>query len=217
MNNIYNYNNSYINRRNLNRRNSKKIDKANLIELEEVDEIHGVKCLFGDDNPPFWQFECGGYICNNCSYKIVSNVKKSENCPKCQKELKVFKFCNRYVKSEENTLIDLKDVNVSVLEFEDDKENKENKQSLPKNNIDDNECREALKNVKDEDGLNSKREKDIGRQTCQICFVLKSTKKINCDSTAEHLICSYCYNRMIKIDKIRLCPFCRTKIKEKDM
>ena len=218
MNNINNYNNSYINRRNLNRRN-RKMEKSNLIELKAIDENHGIKCLFGDENPPFWVFECGGYLCNNCCYKIVSNVRNNIKCTKCEKELKIFKFCNRYsntmANEENNTLIDLKDVNLSVLE---DEEEKEKKETFPKNFIDDNECRERLKNIKQEKKCDielkgSKKEEEVGKQTCQICFVLKSSKKINCDSMTNHMICSYCYNRMIKIDKIKLCPFCRTEIK----
>ena len=49
------------------------------------------------------KIDCGVHNCEKCIHKT--------KCTKCEKDLKVFKFCNRYSNSnteENNTLIDLK-------------------------------------------------------------------------------------------------------------
>lgn len=286
-------------------RNARK-EKNFLKDLKPQNELHDAKCLFGDERQPFWLFDCGGYMCNQCSNKVVSQVKVKYKCPKCNKDLKNFKYLNRYVTKnikennnddDNNTIIDLDDVNVSCennneieiisKDSEKDKErytlenakiNSENNlQKLEKEqNEKDFICNtengdhpndndninfniylgknlnsEENKNFNNKEEINSnsklriekknnsrdtndnninnipetrnivcdknnqnQEKKDGNVQTCQICFVLKSTKIINCESATPHILCSYCYNRMLKIDKVKVCPFCKTKIKK---
>lgn len=269
-------------------RSQKKTDKNPLNILQSVNDLHDAKCIFGDENPPFWLFDCGGYVCNQCSFRIVAeNVKNKHKCPKCEKDLKNFRFINRYVSgaatpqegNNNNTVIDLDDVNVSGVclseeiemqnvyveevntskykkekekEMQKDFEGKEKIENQNNNNnnnkendniehdeheiLDCNNIKENKKELKDENENNNNKsclsgrkfkknknlnnnvnikndnENNFKKETCQICFVLKSTKRIQCESATPHMICSYCYNRMLKIDKVKVCPFCRTKI-----
>jgi hypothetical protein len=47
---------------------------------------------------------------------------------------------------------------------------------------------------------------------CNICFERVPERKIECQSSCTHKICSFCYFRLVNVQKIRLCPFCRTPI-----
>jgi hypothetical protein len=47
---------------------------------------------------------------------------------------------------------------------------------------------------------------------CNICFERVPERKIECESSCLHKICSFCYFRLLNVQKIRLCPFCRTTI-----
>jgi len=281
-------------------RSLKKADKNSLTTLQPVNDLHDTKCLFRDENPPFWLFDCGGYVCNQCSFRIVAeNVRITKHkCPKCDQDLKNFRFINRYVSAAtpeegDNTVIDLDDVNVSCSgvclseeiemenvnveqvvnmnrgagEREKNKGKEERKKKIENENVNENDKRNESNNRNEdcedenldsnnnnevnydiqknknnfEDGKkNSNNNKDKcdtcerklnnknkivdndemnkiicnKKETCQICFVLKSSKIIQCESATPHMICSYCYNRMLKIDKVKVCPFCRTKIKK---
>lgn len=50
-------------------------------------------------------------------------------------------------------------------------------------------------------------------QVCNICFERKLEKKIDCQSPHPHMLCVQCYDRLINVQNIKLCPFCRTLIK----
>lgn len=205
-------------------RQLKKLEQDTLNTLQPINDLHDTKCLFGDNNPPFWLFDCGGYMCNQCSFKIVADiVKEKHKCPKCEQELKNFRYLNRYSSvtpnEQNNTIINLDDVNISEIDDS-------NKQEIELPIIDEknkngnnqgNEISDTSKrNLKKEDSFNKrnskKKNENIIQETCQICFVLRVTKKIDCESSTKHMLCNYCYNRMLKIDKVKVCPFCRTKI-----
>jgi hypothetical protein len=46
---------------------------------------------------------------------------------------------------------------------------------------------------------------------CNICGERVGDKRINCQSP-DHFLCYVCYDRLINVQKILLCPFCRTLI-----
>jgi hypothetical protein len=48
--------------------------------------------------------------------------------------------------------------------------------------------------------------------TCNICRERVCDKKINC-SSPDHYLCYICYDRLVNVQKIILCPYCRTLIK----
>lgn len=149
--------------------------------LNHHDKLHDNKCIFGDESPPFWEFDCGGYMCNPCSLKIVTNFTPDRsNCPKCNKPFSSFRYINRFFENEDS--ISLKDQSVIKIE--------------------------SIKS----DSLNNSINDSQADSTCKICFVLKNSKKIKCDSNKPHLLCNYCYNRLINIEEIANCPFCRNDI-----
>ena len=53
----------------------------------------------------------------------------------------------------------------------------------------------------------------VSDDVCKICFTLKHSIKINCESNTPHCLCYYCYKRMIVIEELKQCPFDRTDIK----
>jgi hypothetical protein len=55
-------------------------------------------------------------------------------------------------------------------------------------------------------------EQTISDNICKICFVLKQSVRIKCQSNLEHFLCYYCHNRMILIEDLKQCPFDRTEI-----
>ncbi len=164
-------------------------------------------------------------MCNQCSFKIIADIKVKHNCPKCKSDLNNFHYLNRYLNGisneENNTIIDLNDVNISGMSFNEaleiQKISDDKKEKREENlEIEENKKNSSNRNFKRNVVIPQRDQKsvEIKKETCQICYVFKSNKIIHCESGAPHLICSYCYNRMLKIDKIKLCPFCRTKIKK---
>lgn len=149
----------------------KKFRKAR----ENVDNLHGIKCVFGDDHPVvYWKFDCMGYMCNPCSLKFVTCYDSDKSvCPKCNKDFKEFIFI---LSAEKN-------LNDKVL-IEDIKQDM--KKSI---------------------------NQSVSDSICKICFVLKHSKLINCQSNTPHHLCYYCFNRMIVIEENKTCPFDRTEIK----
>jgi hypothetical protein len=85
-NNIHNNPNNHINNdknninindnSNLNNHRNIRVALENRISkpLASKDQLHGNKCIFGDESPPFWEFDCGGYMCNPCSLMLVTNL-----------------------------------------------------------------------------------------------------------------------------------------------
>ena len=170
--------------RNLNIQNPRvRIAPENRIlkPLVEHDSIHGVECIFGDLNPPFWEFDCGGFMCNPCSLRLVTDFSvDKESCIKCTNKYTNFKFVNRFMDND-----DLININgTSLIKIE---------------NIN-NDSKNSSVNESQNDAI------------CKICFVLKNSKQIKCDSNTQHMLCSYCYNRLINIEEISKCPFCRSEI-----
>lgn len=53
---------------------------------------------------------------------------------------------------------------------------------------------------------------EITAYTCRICRERDADKKINCQSP-DHYLCYVCYDRLVNVQKILLCPFCKTLIK----
>jgi uncharacterized protein YbaR (Trm112 family) len=47
---------------------------------------------------------------------------------------------------------------------------------------------------------------------CSICRERPCDKKINCQST-DHYLCYVCYDRLVNVQKILLCPYCKTLIR----
>lgn len=47
---------------------------------------------------------------------------------------------------------------------------------------------------------------------CNICCERICDKRINCHSS-DHYLCYLCYDRLINVQRILLCPYCRTLIK----
>jgi hypothetical protein len=62
---------------------------------------------------------------------------------------------------------------------------------------------------------NNKQDNDLDiTLVCRICYERPAKKKLDCQSLTPHYLCDFCYNRLIEVQKILLCPFCRTKIKK---
>jgi len=181
-NNNRNANNSNNNNNIMNHRNIRlQLENRILKPLDPKDQIHGNKCIFGDESPPFWEFDCGAYMCNPCSLKLVTNLNTENiNCTKCTKPFSYFKFVNRYIENEDS--VDLKDKSIIKIE--------------------------SIKS----DSLNNSVNETQNDSTCKICFVLKHSKQIKCDSNTPHMLCTYCYHRLINIEEIPHCPFCRNDI-----
>jgi hypothetical protein len=155
------------------------------------DHRHSNQCVFGDRNPPFWKLNCGGYVCNNCSMKVLTSLSEASeciNCPKCTLKIEYFNYVNR--------------VNNQPQESDErDLQQTEHNTSIQKH---------ILKIVGKIDNQISEESK------CNICFYLTTSKKIHCKSTIPHMLCSYCYKRLIIIEKTKLCPFCRTEISNEE-
>jgi hypothetical protein len=49
---------------------------------------------------------------------------------------------------------------------------------------------------------------------CKICFERPAERRLDCQSTSGHYICEFCYQRLVEVQKILLCPFCRTLIRK---
>jgi hypothetical protein len=47
---------------------------------------------------------------------------------------------------------------------------------------------------------------------CKICFERPAERRLECQSRSGHYMCEFCYHRLVDIQKILLCPFCRTVI-----
>lgn len=185
VNNNRNENNNVNHINNINNNNPRNIrialENKILNPLKSHDQVHGNKCIFGDDSPPFWEFDCGGYICNPCSLKLVTNFSSEYGiCMKCSKTLQHFKFLNRFIESEDREILN----NVNIIKID------------------------SIKS----DTLNISLNESQNDSICKICFVLKQSKQIKCDSNTPHMLCEYCYNRLIWIEQIEHCPFCRSSI-----
>jgi hypothetical protein len=48
--------------------------------------------------------------------------------------------------------------------------------------------------------------------SCRICFDKPAYRRIDCQSTVRHTLCEACYRRLVLVDKIKKCPFCKTII-----
>lgn len=171
-----------INPDNSNNINSMRIcvDNKILNPLKKKDDKHGIKCIYGDNSPPYWQFDCGGYMCNDCSLKLVTNFSKDKSlCLKCNKYANFFKFVDRNVHEHEAN----ESHTTHIIKIE----------SIRSENI--NASRESMSD-----------------SVCKICFSMKNSMEIKCDSPTPHMMCDYCYCRLINIEDTQNCPFCRTLI-----
>lgn len=180
--NIRNANNGNNNANNQNQHHPRvALENRILKPLAQHDPLHGNKCIYNDESPPFWEFNCGGYMCNPCSLKFVTNFSSEKaNCPKCSKPHEYFKFVNRFIDNED--VINMN--NTSLIRIDQIKT----------------------------DSLNNSLNESQNDSVCKICFVLKNSKTIKCESNTPHMLCSYCYNRLINIEETAHCPFCRSNI-----
>jgi hypothetical protein len=177
-NNINNNNNGIninigINNNNVNFHVQEK-EKLYKNARKNEDNLHGINCVFCNENTVYWKFDCSGFMCNPCSLKLVTSFDSDKaNCPKCEKEFKEFKFIlSLGNENKENVLID---------------------------------------DIKQNNKINL--DQSISDNICKICFVLKHSVQIKCQSNLKHFLCYYCYNRMILIENLKQCPFDRTEIK----
>lgn len=165
---------------------SEEVMLRGLTELHS-DQRHTSQCVFGDRNPPFWKLNCGGYVCNNCSMKVLTSLggeSENINCPKCNVKVQYFNYVNRVNNQSEEShgrYLQETDLNTSIQKH-------------------------ILKIAEKLDNQISEESK------CNICFYLCNSKTIDCKSEIPHMLCSYCYKRLIIIEKTKLCPFCRTEI-----
>ena len=122
----------------------------------------------------------------NIIHNINNNHNENapnKNCPKCNVKFAYFDFVNRIVSHRNNKI-----------------------QLALSNSI-----QNQIKKVQEE-GNKDEGNKDKGDK-CNICFFLPNSKTIPCNSAVPHFLCSYCYKRLILIEKIKLCPFCRCEVK----
>ncbi len=49
--------------------------------------------------------------------------------------------------------------------------------------------------------------------TCRICYERAAESRLDCQSPSGHYLCAFCYHRLVEVQKILICPFCRTLIK----
>ncbi len=137
--------------------------RTNIQSHENIPICHSDKCVYNDNNPPFWKLNCGGLVCNQCITSFSNALMSSESifCPICREPTYVFTFFNSEGTQQPPTEFQ----NVSMSEL------------------------------------------------CNICFERPPERNLECQSACNHMLCSFCYFRLLNVQKIKLCPFCRTPIR----
>jgi hypothetical protein len=171
----------------------------NMLELQSIN-MHPTSCIFGDNNPPFWILNCGAYVCNLCISDFVSRYSVNDfTCSHCSQPCVSFSFVNRYRgggRNEINHHLSSNRVNTNQPIISNGPYMQGHQGPHIQN---DNQIDNVIQNLKPD-------------QVCNICFERPMSKYLNCESNAKHMLCEACYYQLIDVQKISLCPYCRTKI-----
>jgi hypothetical protein len=173
--------------------------------------MHPVTCIFGDLNPPFWMLNCGAYICNQCITNFAVRYSYSPfTCPCCTNIGNEFQFINRYRNGPHghNAHVHVPNRGPQVAVYQ---------QHIPMNNYmapQNMQINQNVRNVNPNQNVSYHAgNRVISSEICNICFERPQSTRLNCESNSNHLLCETCFHQLINIQRIQLCPFCRTSIR----